>query len=75
MTLAQTLPLLWIGFEPRVFATVLWDRIFGTWHMPPGEVPTRFGADDEPVPAGLWRRVAYPFRRPRRGERLAGDVV
>jgi hypothetical protein len=38
-------------------------------------VPTETGAGNEPVPAGLWRQIAYPFRKPREGERLAADVV
>jgi len=50
------------------------DLLFGSFHMPPAEVPNRFGAGDEPVPAGLWRQLAYPFRRPRPGEALAGDL-
>jgi sterol desaturase/sphingolipid hydroxylase (fatty acid hydroxylase superfamily) len=126
MTLVQSLPLLFIGFDPRVFAAVAplftfyaiavhanvgwdfgplrnwiasprfhrwhhtseqagrdknfaglfpgWDRMFGTFYMPPDQVPTQFGAGSEPVPAGLWRQIAYPFRKPRRGERLAADL-
>lgn len=52
-----------------------WDLLFGTFHMPPGRAPRRFGAGAEPVPAGLWRQLLYPFRRPRPGERLAADLA
>jgi len=53
----------------------LWDLLFGSFYMPSGSQAEHFGAGDEPVPAGLWRQLAYPFRRPRPGERLAAEVV
>jgi sterol desaturase/sphingolipid hydroxylase (fatty acid hydroxylase superfamily) len=53
----------------------LWDVLFGTYFAPAGRAPTAFGAGDEPVPAGLWRQLAYPFRRAKPGERLARDRV
>lgn len=37
------------------------DLLFGTFHMPVGEQPREFGVDD-PVPRGLLRQLAYPFR-------------
>lgn len=124
---ASAVPLLWLGFEPAVFAVVapfftlyaillhanvtwsfgplrylvaspgfhrwhhtsagegrdknfaglfpFWDLLFGTYYMPRGRRAAVFGAGDEPVPAGLWRQLAYPLRKPRPGERLAADVV
>jgi sterol desaturase/sphingolipid hydroxylase (fatty acid hydroxylase superfamily) len=42
----------------------LWDILFGTYHMPRGRVPERFGTDT-PVPDGLFAQLAYPFRRDR----------
>jgi sterol desaturase/sphingolipid hydroxylase (fatty acid hydroxylase superfamily) len=127
MSVVQAVPLLMLGFEPRVFATVaplltfyaifvhanvafdlgplarviasprfhrwhhtsaeegrdknfaglfpLWDLLFGTFTMPAGRAPTEFGAGDEPVPAGIWRQLAYPFRCPRPGARLARDIT
>jgi sterol desaturase/sphingolipid hydroxylase (fatty acid hydroxylase superfamily) len=41
------------------------DVLFGTFYMPPGRQPTAFGILKDDVPAGLWRQLAYPFRRPR----------
>ena len=42
----------------------LWDILFGTYHMPKGELPTRFGTST-PVPAGLVGQLVFPFRRSR----------
>jgi sterol desaturase/sphingolipid hydroxylase (fatty acid hydroxylase superfamily) len=40
----------------------VWDLLFGTFHLPKGVQPTRFGVDD-PVPTGFLGQMAYPFRR------------
>lgn len=45
----------------------LWDIIFGTYFMPKGRIPDRFGTDT-PVPEGLLAQMAFPFRRDRGGE-------
>jgi sterol desaturase/sphingolipid hydroxylase (fatty acid hydroxylase superfamily) len=42
----------------------LWDILFGTYHMPRGRTPERFGTDT-PVPPGLVGQLAFPFRRSR----------
>ncbi len=39
------------------------DLIFGTFYMPPGRQPERFGIVGEAVPDGLLAQLAYPFRR------------
>jgi sterol desaturase/sphingolipid hydroxylase (fatty acid hydroxylase superfamily) len=39
------------------------DVIFGTFYMPPGKQPRRFGLKDEVIPEGLLGQLAYPFRR------------
>jgi sterol desaturase/sphingolipid hydroxylase (fatty acid hydroxylase superfamily) len=39
------------------------DLLFGTFHMPPGRTPRRFGLKEESVPEGLLGQLAYPFRR------------
>ncbi len=39
------------------------DVIFGTFYMPAGQQPQRFGLKDEVVPEGLLGQLAYPFRR------------
>lgn len=51
----------------------VYDLIFGTWYMP-DSIPREFGAGETPVPAGFWRQLLYPFRRPKKGETLARDV-
>ena len=38
------------------------DVIFGTFYMPPGGQPQRFGLKDEAVTEGLLGQLAYPFR-------------
>ncbi len=39
------------------------DLMFGTFYMPPGRQPQRFGISGDPVPDGLLGQLAYPFRR------------
>ena len=43
----------------------VWDLIFGTFYMPEGRVPTRFGVINEHVPEGFWKQLLWPFRRSR----------
>ena len=40
----------------------VWDLLFGTFYMPPGRRPERFGVEGAPVPEGLWSQLVYPFR-------------
>lgn len=40
----------------------VWDILFGTYYMPDGRVPRRFGTDT-PVPEGFLAQLAFPFRR------------
>ncbi len=43
--------------------TPIWDRLFGTYHMP-GRWPERYGlAGESRVPSGWLRQFVYPFRR------------
>jgi sterol desaturase/sphingolipid hydroxylase (fatty acid hydroxylase superfamily) len=42
------------------------DLVFGTFHMPPGRLPERFGILGDDVPPGLWRQLLYPFKAPSR---------
>jgi sterol desaturase/sphingolipid hydroxylase (fatty acid hydroxylase superfamily) len=44
------------------------DLVFGTFYMPHGREPFRFGVEPDDVPDGLLRQLAYPFRRARRAE-------
>ncbi|HEY5711821.1 MAG TPA: sterol desaturase family protein [Allosphingosinicella sp.] len=42
----------------------LFDRLFGTFHMPPGRWPENYGVPEK-VPPGYWRQFFYPFQRRR----------
>jgi sterol desaturase/sphingolipid hydroxylase (fatty acid hydroxylase superfamily) len=46
------------------FSTLLpvWDLLFGTFHMPDGPGPQRYGVDD-PVPTSIVAQLLHPFRR------------
>ncbi|HEY4250084.1 MAG TPA: sterol desaturase family protein [Roseomonas sp.] len=39
------------------------DRIFRTHHLPAGRWPERYGVVGDPLPKGMLRQFAYPFRR------------
>lgn len=41
----------------------IFDRLFGTHHMPEGRWPSGYGIKGHPVPGGYWRQFLYPFRR------------
>jgi sterol desaturase/sphingolipid hydroxylase (fatty acid hydroxylase superfamily) len=40
----------------------LFDRLFGTYHLPPHQWPTGYGIES-PVPRSYWAQFWYPFRR------------
>jgi sterol desaturase/sphingolipid hydroxylase (fatty acid hydroxylase superfamily) len=40
----------------------LWDLLFGTFYLPSGSQPTRFGLRGDSPPDGLGRQLLYPFR-------------
>jgi sterol desaturase/sphingolipid hydroxylase (fatty acid hydroxylase superfamily) len=40
----------------------LFDVLFGTFHLPPGECPDVTGIDD-PMPKSSWKLLRYPFER------------
>lgn len=42
----------------------LFDRLFGTFHMPPGRWPENYGVPEK-VPVGYWRQFLYPLQRKR----------
>ena len=44
----------------------LLDRLFGTYHFPPGRWPQAYGVPEQ-VPSGYARQFLYPFRRGRGG--------
>jgi sterol desaturase/sphingolipid hydroxylase (fatty acid hydroxylase superfamily) len=41
----------------------LFDRLFGTFHLPEGKWPKGYGIGGHPVPKGYWKQFLYPFRR------------
>ena len=52
----------------------LFDRMFGTFHMPPGRWPEYYGVPEK-VPVGYWRQTLYPFQRKRlMAEAEAGET-
>lgn len=42
----------------------LYDKLFGTYYMPKGRLPERFGLKNDDVPEGFLSQFAYPFRKP-----------
>jgi sterol desaturase/sphingolipid hydroxylase (fatty acid hydroxylase superfamily) len=41
----------------------LFDVIFGTFYMPEGALPSRYGVDDSAFPASWGAQILYPFTR------------
>ncbi len=41
----------------------LYDRLFGTYHLPEEQWPKGYGIGGHPVPNGYWRQFFYPFRK------------
>lgn len=39
------------------------DLMFGTFHMPAGELPAQFGTCENAVPRGFWGQLVSPFRK------------
>jgi sterol desaturase/sphingolipid hydroxylase (fatty acid hydroxylase superfamily) len=39
------------------------DVIFGTYYMPVGKLPDKFGTGDPEFPEGFWGQLVYPFRK------------
>jgi sterol desaturase/sphingolipid hydroxylase (fatty acid hydroxylase superfamily) len=48
------------------FANVfsLWDRLFGTYYLPAGRSPEKYGLDVDDVPETYLGQLLYPWRRP-----------
>ena len=40
----------------------LWDKLFGTFHLPPGRWPQGYGIPEK-MPHGYLKQLAYPFVR------------
>ena len=41
----------------------LFDRLFGTFHLPEHRWPEGYGVGGHPVPGGYWQQFLYPFRK------------
>ena len=41
----------------------LLDRLFGTYHLPPGQWPTGYGIEGHPVPEGYLKQFLYPLKK------------
>jgi sterol desaturase/sphingolipid hydroxylase (fatty acid hydroxylase superfamily) len=41
----------------------LFDKLFGTYYMPPNQWPSDYGVGGHPVPNGYWKQFLYPFKR------------
>lgn len=39
----------------------IWDWMFGTFHMPAGQLPRNYGIDDKQMPEGLVPQMLYPI--------------
>ena len=51
------------------------DLAFGTFYMPPGELPDRFGVHDKHFPHEILGQLLYPFRKRRKAGKAAGTAV
>jgi sterol desaturase/sphingolipid hydroxylase (fatty acid hydroxylase superfamily) len=50
------------------------DLLFGTYHLPRGRIPRSLGAGRTKVPGRFLAQLAFPWRTPRPGDRLASDA-
>jgi sterol desaturase/sphingolipid hydroxylase (fatty acid hydroxylase superfamily) len=41
----------------------LYDKLFGTYHMPGDKWPSGYGIGGHPVPVGYWKQFLYPFKK------------
>ena len=41
----------------------VYDKLFGTYHMPEDRWPSGYGIKEHPVPLGYVRQLLYPFKR------------
>ncbi len=39
------------------------DRLFGTYYMPKGKQPEKFGLHGEQIPESFWGQMMYPFKK------------
>jgi sterol desaturase/sphingolipid hydroxylase (fatty acid hydroxylase superfamily) len=53
----------------------IWDVMFGTFYMPDGRLPQRFGVDDPAFPRGFLRQLIFPFTAKSPGAAVARDAL
>lgn len=51
------------------------DVLFGTFYMPPGQLPQEYGNGDGHFPKGFWGQFAYPFRRRKAAANTVGATA
>ena len=53
------------------------DLLFGTFYMPPGEVPQHFGNGDHEYPEDFWGQFIHPFlkKRPSRAAETVDQIA
>ncbi|MDR3469164.1 MAG: sterol desaturase family protein [Xanthobacteraceae bacterium] len=39
----------------------IWDILFGTYRMPEGQLPQKYGADDDRIPVSFGAQILHPF--------------
>jgi WD40 repeat protein/sterol desaturase/sphingolipid hydroxylase (fatty acid hydroxylase superfamily) len=49
------------------------DLLFGTFYMPAGQLPEKFGNDEEGFPEDFWGQFIHPFRIGRGGVESVGE--
>ena len=47
----------------------LFDRLFGTYHLPKGRWPDGYGLEGHPVPLGYLAQFKYPFQKDKRDDK------
>jgi sterol desaturase/sphingolipid hydroxylase (fatty acid hydroxylase superfamily) len=51
----------------------LFDRIFGTYHLPKDQWPSGYGVGGHPVPSGYFAQFKFPFQRTRKAKAPAAE--
>jgi WD40 repeat protein/sterol desaturase/sphingolipid hydroxylase (fatty acid hydroxylase superfamily) len=49
------------------------DVMFGSFYMPPGKLPEKFGTGEPAFPEGFWGQLFHPFRRQAAQSSLSGE--
>jgi len=52
----------------------LFDKLFGTYHLPKNQWPTGYGIEGHPVPLGYLKQLKYPFQRRQKASQATQPV-